>query len=306
MDVAKHLSAWREQSPEQWLGTANRFLPPVVTSILVVGIAYQLSALTWALTGATDVSAVATPTTPVAPRSVTKASSDFGSLSDSHLFGEAPKGTAAVVLPAVTDAPDTTLALTLSGILFLEGDTGGQAIISANKGPERSYQVGQAVDNANGATVHTVLADRVLLNRGDHLEALRLPKEPSAAAPSRTSFAPPAAPAANDSLRQVITQNASRLTDIFRIAPAIDQGKVIGFRVNPGRDKDTFDALGLHAGDVISDINGTTLDDPSRGLQVFESLGEATQANVTVVRDGAPQVLVIDTSQLQKLKENRE
>jgi PHD/YefM family antitoxin component YafN of YafNO toxin-antitoxin module len=48
------------------------------------------------------------------------------------------------------------------------------------------------------------------------------------------------------------------------------------------------------------------LDDVSQGLQIFESLGETTQANVTVLRDGVPQVIVIDTSQLQRLQENRQ
>jgi type II secretory pathway component PulC len=48
------------------------------------------------------------------------------------------------------------------------------------------------------------------------------------------------------------------------------------------------------------------LDDASQGLQVFQSLGEATQANVTVLRDGVPQVIVIDTARLQNLEENRE
>lgn len=81
---------------------------------------------------------------------------------------------------------------------------------------------------------------------------------------------------------------------------------MIGFRVNPGRDRAAFEALGLQAGDVVTDINGTVLDDPGQGLQVFQSLGEATQANVTVLRDGVPQVIVIDTSQVQSLQENRE
>jgi hypothetical protein len=40
---------------------------------------------------------------------------------------------------------------------------------------------------------------------------------------------------------------------------------------------------------------------------VFEALGEATMANVTVIRNGVPQLIVIDTSQLQGLgEENRE
>ena len=86
----------------------------------------------------------------------------------------------------------------------------------------------------------------------------------------------------------------------------IQEGQVVGFRVNPGRDRAAFEALGLQPGDVVTDINGTVLDDPSRGLQVFQSLGESTQANVTVLRDGVPQVIVIDTRQLQDLRQNRE
>ena len=93
----------------------------------------------------------------------------------------------------------------------------------------------------------------------------------------------------------------------MRVTPHVEEGQVVGFRINPGRDRETFERLGLQAGDVVTDINGTVLDDPSRGLQVFEALGEATMANVTVLRNGVPQLIVIDTSQLQSLgEENRE
>ena len=103
-----------------------------------------------------------------------------------------------------------------------------------------------------------------------------------------------------------ISDNASRITDIMRLAPHIEEGQMIGFRLQPGRDRDTFEALGLQAGDVVTDINGTVLNDPTAGLQVFQALGEATMANVTVMREGVPQVIVIDTTQLENLAENRE
>ena len=41
-------------------------------------------------------------------------------------------------------------------------------------------------------------------------------------------------------------------------------------------------------------------------LAVFEALGEATMANVTVIREGEAQVLPIDTSQLESLAEGRQ
>jgi general secretion pathway protein C len=311
MDVAKHLAQWQEQSPEQWVRAANRYLPTAVTFALVIVIAYQLSRITWAVVpGAVPVAAPASRAPNASPAAAAP-SPGYGALTAAHLFGEAPKESAQQPLAQeVVDAPDTTLSLTLTGILSHEGDPNGQAIISSNRGQEKTYQIGQAVDNANGTTLHSVYADRVLLNRGDRLETLRLPKELAAAgAPQRAPtpmMAPAATPAGGDSLRNVISQNATRLTDILRLAPHIQEGQVVGFRVNPGRDRESFEALGLLPGDVVTDINGVVLDDASRGLQAFEALGEATMANVTVLRDGTPTVLVIDTSQLQNLQENRE
>jgi len=297
MDVAKRLVDWTEQPPEQWLTTVNKYALPVVTAVLVVTIAYQLAGITWRLVPG------APPTLaprPVAPTAV-KQPADLTKLAG--LFGEAREEAAPVV--AAVDAPDTTLSLSLTGILAYGPK--GAAIISANRGQEKTYRVGDSVDNADGATLHSVEPDRVLLNRKGQLETLRLPQQLSSPVARATSpVIPPAAQQPPGSLRQVISENASRLTDIVRLAPHVQEGKVVGFRVNPGRDRATFEMLGLQAGDVVTDINGTVLDDPSQGLQVFESLGEATQANVTVLREGTPQVIVIDTTQLKRLQEKRE
>ena len=299
MDVAKRLVEWTEQPPEQWLNVVNKYLPPAVTAVLVVTIAYQLAGITWSL-------APGAPPT-LAPRPLAlkpaEAPTDLGKLTNSHLFGEARAEAAPVV--ETVDAPDTSLSLSLTGILA--GGPKGQAIISANRGQERTYHVGDSVDNADGATLYSIEPDRVLLNRNGTLETLRLPQQLSSTTARATSpVLPPAAAQPAGSLRQVISENASRLTDVVRLAPHVQEGKVVGFRVNPGRDRATFEALGLQAGDVVTDINGTVLDDPSQGLQVFEALGETTQANVTVLREGTPQVIVIDTTQLKKLQEKRE
>ncbi len=49
MDVAKRLAEWRDQPPEQWFSAVNRYLPPGLTTVLVIAIAYQLATLTWTL-----------------------------------------------------------------------------------------------------------------------------------------------------------------------------------------------------------------------------------------------------------------
>lgn len=305
MDVAKRLTDWRNQPPEQWLTTLNRYLPPGVTALLVVAIAYQLATLTWALVPGSVPSAP-----PSAARGERPAAEpvDFSVLLGSRLFGEAAERPAAAPAASVIDAPDTTLSLTLKGFLSKEGDPNGEAIISSNRGEDRNYRVGQTIEGADGATLHSVYADRVLLDRNGQLETLRMPKELTSGA-SFTAMPPMPQPPPGPpggSLRETIAENASRITDIVRVAPHVQEGQVVGFRVNPGRDRASFEALGLLPGDVVTDINGTVLDDPSQGLQVFQSLGESTQANVTILRDGVPQTVVIDTSQLQSLQENRQ
>ena len=63
---------------------------------------------------------------------------------------------------------------------------------------------------------------------------------------------------------------APSCSDIIRVAPQVEQGKVVGFR-DPARPRiaRTFDALGLVPGDVVTEINGVVLDDPSKGSAGF-------------------------------------
>jgi general secretion pathway protein C len=303
MDVAKRLAEWRDRSPEQWFTTVNHFLPPGITAILVIAIAYQLATLTWTLVpGSTPTAA---PPPPSAQRGAQPAT-DYSVLKG--LFGVAAEQPE-VQVPEVIDAPDTTLSLTLRGILSItssKDDTSGSVIIES-RSESKTYYTGQTIDNADGATLHSVYADRALLNRGGRIETLRFPKDLSASSSGTPMAMPPLPQAqAQQPLRQVLSENAARLQDIIRPAPHVQEGQIVGFRVNPGRDRAAFEALGFQAGDVVTDVNGTVLDDVSQGLQIFQSLGESTQANVTVLRDGVPQVIVIDTTQLQRLQENRE
>jgi general secretion pathway protein C len=310
MDVGTRIAQWRDQPPEQWIKAANRYLPTAVTGILVVAIAYQLAMLTWrALPGATTQGPIPTVVAQDSSPSVTQRSFDSSSLKESHLFGIAPVVAVAATTQTVVDAPDTSLSLKLTGIIYGEGGVPSQAIVANDRQLEKTYKLGDLIEGANGTALHAVYGDRVILSRDGRLETLRQPQQvASGGSAPRIPQRPVAnAPAQEDgSLRQAISENATRLTDIMRIAPHVEGGQVVGFRLNPGRDRETFEKLGLQPGDVVTDINGTLLDDPSRGLQVFEALGEATMANVTILRNGVPQLIVIDTSQLQSLQENRE
>ncbi|MDH3915422.1 MAG: PDZ domain-containing protein, partial [Chromatiales bacterium] len=81
-------------------------------------------------------------------------------------------------------------------------------------------------------------------------------------------------------------------------------GQQQGDRVYPGRERQQFAKLGLRPGDLITQINGMSLEDPARGMEIFRGLSDATQVSVTVERGGQTEILTLDTSQLQAASEN--
>jgi len=99
-----------------------------------------------------------------------------------------------------------------------------------------------------------------------------------------------------------VSQNLASLSDVIRPTPYAVDGQQTGYRVYPGRNRQQFAALGLRPGDLIKDIDGQPLTDPTtdptQAMQVFQSLGTAEQVTVTLERNGEQQTIVLKTSQL--------
>jgi general secretion pathway protein C len=165
---------------------------------------------------------------------------------------------------------------------------------------------------ATGAALHAVYRDRVVLNEQGRLTNLSLPRE---FAQTTASYVAPTIPTLEDeyveeefveddtSIQSVVAQNVSRLADVIRPTPYFVNGQQQGYRVYPGRDREQFAALGLRPGDLIKDIDGQSLADPTQAMEIFQSLGTATQVSVTVERDGNPETIVLRTEQLDLGKE---
>ena len=304
MDFATRLLQWRQFAPEHWAKTVNRYLPPAVSALLVLALAWQAAKLTWALIPGVPADAPPPVVSPIAPELSAPAAQgvDITRIMDSNLFGEvSSEPVAAPITASVLEAPETTLNLQLKATVSDTLENRRGAAIIASGQVEKTYTVSDIIEGAGGAQLHAIYNDRVILNRSGQLETLSLPTEYASGNIGAVYPAPAMPVPVEATLRSVISDNATRINEIVRVAAHIEQGRMIGFRLNPGELPEEFSALGFQPGDVVTEINGTAMSDPSRGLQVFESLGESTMANVTVVRDGTPQVLTIDTSLLGEL-----
>ena len=287
------------------LAATNRVLPPWVSLLLVIVIGWQLAKIIWML-----VPAPATGDAIQAPANIPVASSPAGGNADAqiiannHMFGEASTETttAAPQLVANDNLSDTRLTnLVLKGTIASDIPEFSVAVIADGTAEQNVYAIGDSL--GSGTTLHAVYAERVILNENGALTNLRLPSEfPAGRAPSvrRTTNVSRQAARNNSpqSMQNVVTQNLTKLSDVIRPTPYLVNGQQAGYRVYPGRNRQQFSALGLRPGDLIKDIDGQSLTDPTQAMQVFQSLGTAEQVTVTVERNGQPQTIVLKTSQL--------
>jgi general secretion pathway protein C len=148
------------------------------------------------------------------------------------------------------------------------------------------------------ATVKSVEWDRIVLDRGGQEEILELASADGAPRPVTAAaqlLRRPTNPriqevgegqynidrgevdAAMDNMNQLFTQ--------IRAVPHFEGGKSTGFRLFAIRQNSIFDNIGLRNGDIIQSINGTELNDPGRALGLLQELRNASQINVTIIRN---------------------
>jgi general secretion pathway protein C len=222
---------------------------------------------------------------------------DVQSVVSAHLFGVATVD-ATVQDPA--NAPLSSANLVLAGTIASQDPKRGVAIIS-DGGPSKVYAVG---DNVNGATLHSVYLDHVILDRAGTLETLLLPRILAGSRPASTVARRPGADprtvAAVDNIRRMVQQDPGILDQVMRTVASYDNsaGKLRGFRAYPGKNRAIFAKLGLKPGDLVTAINGTALDDPQRSQEVFNTIQSSDHVTVTVERGGQKQDISLNIAQV--------
>lgn len=270
-------------------------LPWLVSAGLAVLLAWQLVQLAWTILGANESGAPAAAVQPTGPDPGAAAQRvDLQAIVNAHLFG-----VPGVAAPGETDpnaVATTQMNLQLVGTIARTDPALGYAIIGEGSGSAKVYSVGKVV--TGGTKLHSVYPDRVILDRGGKLEALLLPKrfKGGGTAPPLPSPAFQPGPNVAEQLQAMAQRNPEAITQVMRPQPVFANGQQRGYRVYPGRDRQRFAKLGLMPGDLVTSINGTPLDDPSRGMEILQSMNSASQVTVTVERNGQPTQININTA----------
>jgi len=257
--------------------------PRWITALLVVLLGVRAATLVAGLAGGS----APPPPEAVRPPPVRNVV-DIPSILRANLFGQSA--------PAAGSAPVTSMALVLAGVIADIDEKRGFAMLGASPTSIKFYRVGETVPG--GARLHAVLVDRVLLDRGGTVETLLLPRRTtsSTAAPPLASAANPAQSAQR--VQQLIRENPGLINQVIQRTPVLAEGRLRGIRVYPGSNAQAFSKLGLRPGDMVTAINGTTLEGQTRPDEIFNTLSNAAEARVTVIRNNSPLDLQLNLAEV--------
>jgi general secretion pathway protein C len=269
------------------LSNANRWAATLATVALLATTAWYAAELTWQVMtppGQSTQSLSLTPTTGRPLQVVDNAAVNLAPILAANLFGQMP-GTTVEEVP-----PDTTLALTLKGIVYSDVVADARAIIDAAEGPQLAYGVGTWVPG--DAQVQEIRSDHVILGRNGLRETLRLEKVVNANTSGREGTPNRRYDErGNYPLSRALARYQARLkTDpaaaisLVRLVPERNGTAMLGVRLYPGAEPGLLRQASLEPGDLVTHINGIALDSAQRGLEALRNLTAATELDLQVLR----------------------
>ncbi|WP_334038645.1 type II secretion system protein GspC [Alteromonas macleodii] len=221
-----------------------------------------------------------------------------------NLFGNAAAKPAEPVAE-VTDAPETRLNLTLTGVVASSEQEAGTAIIE-NRGSQAVYGLGEKIEGTN-ATLQKVYNDRVIIKNGvrnetlmldgiDYDEANRRREMQAKNRPEPEELEEDTVELSDEALEATaaLRERPANFTDFISISPKTEEGQLIGYQVSPGKEPELFKSAGLQAGDVITQINGLDLTDLQQSQEALSELRNAQTIELTIIRDGSLTTLYLD------------
>ncbi|CAD2243951.1 type II secretion system protein N [Xanthomonas arboricola] len=223
-----------------------------------------------------------------------------------------PLGTAEAATAAGADVPALrrdvfyrSVPKSSSGGVVLHGVRAGgtqaAAFLSSGDGKQGAYRIGDGV--VAGVTVQAIASDHVLLRTGSGVRRLALVESTASAAATSPATAAPAAAGGAPAVTSNVGIAAGTAT-----AAAVDPQQLLttaglrasedgsGFTVMPRGDGALLRQAGLAPGDVLTQLNGRTLDaEHLRELQ--DELRDGQAATLTYRRDGQTHTMTLKRPQ---------
>ncbi|MDP6682870.1 MAG: type II secretion system protein GspC [Desulfobacterales bacterium] len=181
----------------------------------------------------------------------------------------------------------TDLKLKLWGTVTGENETPYAVIEAQNEKKQNLYRAGDSIQNA---TVKKILEKRVILNVDGHSEILEMEKIRSA----KKQIKPPVKiqnpsdhniTVARSQIDNAI-QNINALMRQAKIRPHFLNGKPDGLFISNIQHGSIFARLGLRNGDILTGVNGKSIQSVDDALKLYQDLKLSSNVAVQIKRKG--------------------
>ncbi len=198
-----------------------------------------------------------------------------------------------------------TLNLELMGTIYV-GDQGGSLATVKEKGYSEAdvYRVGDAVYGNEQALIVKIEAQRVIINNGGKKECLELapptlPGNPEGDAGAVTlatgqpgATPPPAGEPGGDVeleagyVESELGEGYVNILRKARLVPFNKDGSMKGFKLIGLDTNSLIGKVGLRNGDVITQVNDTSLQQPDQGFAFYQAFEDEREIRISLLRNG--------------------
>ncbi len=222
------------------------------------------------------------------------------------------------------EAVKSNLKFRVLGTIYGGSPTKGIAVVSVKgKKDINSYMVGDVIGKV--AKLVQVLREKIIFEHNGRLEYLMVKKKTlkrrrrkrrkKGSPRPRVSRVEQVAPVAE--AKEVIIKDgferrggASKITQAFRdrflneklgetlraakASPVVERGGIVGWKMTRIKPNSIYKLIGLKENDIISEINGTKLNDAGKAVSFLNSLRDESHISIKVRRGGKQMSLSID------------
>jgi len=199
------------------------------------------------------------------------------------------------------DAPETTLNLTLTGLIT---GPNGNANLRTPDGKERGYRIGDEV--INGVTLQAIHKDYIVISVDGQLQRLTfaraeetvLGRKSDEASKAPTTLQVSVKDGAGGASRPNVRNGQRGPSDIgsmfqnISLKRVVKNGQLAGYSVRPNRPGVKLDQFGFEKGDIVTAIAGT---DVTKGRPDFVGLMAKAQTQgaveISVLRNGQTEII---------------
>ncbi len=275
--------------------------------LLIVCLSFSLARLFWLVLPYPTISPAVTLAT-ITHAETKKLDINIDQLKALSVFG---KGSAVKqdVTPVIEmPSTETHLNLILMGVIGSNYDKLARAFISADN-KQDVYAIGAFLPAGEGVSLVKIMKDCVIISNNGKFEALYLDQDaphptqnhaatvaintatvsPQAMLDWEADHAEPEEPEKPHRPTvtfpdQAITALSRSISNVVDMNTYNESGKMVGFKISPGRDADRFKTLGLQANDVVIAINDWPVNSPEKVLELYQNLGDKNSATLHIKR----------------------